>query len=187
MMLSNQTAMKSLFANHISLTSEQLFALLGTCLLRFTLVFFLLWFGLLKFTAAEAAGIQPFISASPLMAWMYRVLSVQGASDVIGVIEITCALLIASRRFSPTLSAVGSLGGVITFLLTLSFVFTTSGIVEHAAGALLPVPSLVGSFLLKDLGLLAASFSTAGEALAARQRRHKVSSSSLLMRAGASS
>ncbi len=44
------------------------------------------------------------------MPWMYVVLSVQGVSNVIGLIEITTALLIASRPFSLKASFLGSLG-----------------------------------------------------------------------------
>ena len=169
--VANQKAMKSSSAKQILSHGERHFASVGMGLLRFTLVLLLLWFGLLKFTAAEAGGVQPLIAASPLIAWMYHVLSVQGVSDVIGVIEIGCALLIASRRFSPFLSAAGSLGAIFTFLVTLSFLFTTPGAFQHVPGVVLPFPSLVGSFLVKDLALLAASFSTAAEALAARRLR----------------
>jgi len=70
--------------------------------------------GLLKFTPSEAAGIQPLVARSPLMSWMYAVLSIQAVSNVIGVIEITTALLIASHPFSAKASFVGSLGAIVT-------------------------------------------------------------------------
>src|SRR5689334_5959766 len=78
-------------------------------LLRYGLVAIVLFFGAFKFTAAEANGIQPLIAHSPLMSWLYAVGSVRGVSNGIGAIEITLALLIATRRFSPSLSAIGSL------------------------------------------------------------------------------
>ena len=74
---------------------------IGVGVLRYGLVVVLTLIGLLKFTSPEAAEIQPLITHSPLMSWMYVVLSVQGVSNVIGLIEITTALLIASRPFSP--------------------------------------------------------------------------------------
>ena len=64
---------------------------LGAWIMRYGLVMVFLLIGFLKFTAAEAAGIQPLVVHSPLMSWMYAVLSVQGVSNLIGVIEIAIA------------------------------------------------------------------------------------------------
>ena len=157
--------------------TQLIFASVGNALLRFSLVLFLLWFGLFKFTPTQAAGIRPLLSSSPLMSWMYRVWSIQGVSDIIGIIEIACAVLIASRWLSPLLSTIGSIGSVITFTLTLSFLWSTPRTLDHIPGFFLPVPSFLGSFLLKDLTLLAASFTTAAESLSAyRNRPHTVGS-----------
>lgn len=48
----------------------------GGTLARYGLVVVLAWFGLLKFMAYEAEGIEPLVSASPLMGWLYDVFSV---------------------------------------------------------------------------------------------------------------
>jgi reactive chlorine resistance protein C len=80
---------------------------IGVGVSRYGLVVVLTIIGLLKFTSPEAAGIQPLVAHSPLMSWMYVVLSVQGVSNVIGFIEISTALLIASRPFSPKASFLG--------------------------------------------------------------------------------
>jgi uncharacterized membrane protein YkgB len=45
-------------------------------LLRYGLVFVIAWIGFMKFTAYEAAGIQPLVANSPLMGWVYSILSV---------------------------------------------------------------------------------------------------------------
>src|SRR5262249_44718702 len=58
------------------------------------------WIGLMKFTAYEAEGIRPFVAHSPLMSWVYGLMSVQGFSAVLGVIEVAIATLIAARHFS---------------------------------------------------------------------------------------
>ena len=58
-------------------------------LLRWTLVVIFLWFGGMKFTAYEANGIAPFVINSPIMSWLHSLLGVQGASDVIGVLELS--------------------------------------------------------------------------------------------------
>jgi len=107
---------------------------IGVGVSRYGLVVVLMLIGLLKFTPAEAAGIQPLVMHSPLISWMYAVLSVQAVSNVIGVIEIATALLIASRPFSPKASFVGSVGAIVTFLLTTSFLFSTPGALQLGHG-----------------------------------------------------
>jgi uncharacterized membrane protein YkgB len=88
-----------------------------------------------------------------LFGWMYPLLGVQGASNVIGVLEIGAGLLIAlGGRFSFA-GLVGALMGVATFLVTLSFFFTAPGIV--ADGYTFPALGSTGQFLAKDIGLVA--------------------------------
>ena len=131
----------------------------GTQVLRYGLVLVLALFGATKFTAPEAAAIQPLVANSPLMSWLYSVLSQQGVSNLIGTVELVTAALIAARAASARVSAVGSLLAVGTFLTTLSFLFSTPG----ALGAMHPAHG----FLLKDVVLLGAAFATATEALRA--------------------
>jgi reactive chlorine resistance protein C len=88
---------------------------------RYGLVVTLLLIGVLKFTAREAQGIQPLVASSPLMFWLYSFFSLQFVSNLIGAIEIAVAALIALRPFSAKLSFIGSIGAVITFVLTVSF------------------------------------------------------------------
>ncbi|MGA7622390.1 MAG: DUF417 family protein [Candidatus Acidiferrales bacterium] len=137
----------------------------GVWITRYGLVVVLLLIGFLKFTAAEAAGIQPLVAHSPLLSWIYLFLSVQGVSNLIGAIEIAVAVMLALRPISAKASFVGSLGSIVTFLLTTSFVFSTPGAVQLSHG--LPVLSGAGQFLIKDVVLLGASFWTAAEALGA--------------------
>jgi reactive chlorine resistance protein C len=140
----------------------------GILLSRYGLVLVLLLIGVLKFTPGEAAAIQPLVAHSPLMSWMYSLLGVQGVSNIIGVIEIATAALMALRPLSPKASFVGSLAAVVTFLLTVSFLFSTPGAVQLKYG--FPVLGDAGQFLIKDLVLLGASFWTAAEAHRAAQR-----------------
>jgi uncharacterized membrane protein YkgB len=119
----------------------------------------------LKFTTSEAAGIQPLVAHSPFLSWLYSVLSVQGVSNLIGAIEIAIAVLLALRPVSAKASLIGSLGSIVTFLLTTSFLFSTPGAVQLNHG--LPVLGDAGQFLIKDIVLLGASFWTASEALGA--------------------
>src|SRR6266481_1732153 len=89
--------------------------LTGTFLLRYSLVFFLLFFGALKWTAEEAKGIQPWMEHSPLLFWLVRAFGIQAASECIGVIELTVGGLIAIRSWSPRLSAIGSTAAIPMF------------------------------------------------------------------------
>lgn len=130
----------------------------GTFLLRYSLVFFFVGFGLYKFTPQEAAGIQPLVANNPVLFWVYHLLDVRHGSDLIGVIEITLGTLIALRPISARLSALGSIGTAFALCVTLSFLFTTPGLDPQSSDA---------GFLLKDLTLLGAAVWTAGEALVA--------------------
>ncbi len=143
---------------------------IGGFLIRYGLVAILLWVGALKFTAYEAEGIQGLVANSPLMSWMLSIMSVQGVSMLIGATEIVIALLIATRPFAPQISAIGSIGAIITFLITLTFVLTTPGVWQPGYGFPFPSP-MPGQFLLKDLILLAAAVWTAGEAMRAAGMR----------------
>ena len=59
---------------------------------------------------------------------------------------------------------IGSIGAIITFLLTVSFLFSTPVAVHFSQW--LPVLGDAGQFLIKDLVLLGASVWTAAEARA---------------------
>ncbi len=136
---------------------------LGIAVLRYGVVFLLVVIGTAKYFAFEAEGIKPLVEHSPFLSWMLGTFGVQGASSVIGTLEILTGLAIASRRISPRLSALGSAAGVITFLTTLSFLFSTPGALslKHPAGA----------FLMKDVVLLGACILTAAEAFRAARAR----------------
>jgi uncharacterized membrane protein YkgB len=139
--------------------------LAGEFLLRYGLVLVLAWIGAMKFTAYEAKGIQGLIITSPLMSWMYGVLSLQGVSNLLGVVEISTALLIALRPLSTRLAIFGSCLAILTFLTTLTFLFSLPGWEQSLGG--FPALSGSGGFLLKDAVLLGASVWSLGEALTA--------------------
>ncbi len=141
----------------------------GALVLRYGLALIILWFGLFKFTAAEAAAIEPLVRNSPLLAWLYLLTDVQGASRLIGTAEILIAALIALRPINVRLSAVGSLAAVGMFGTTLSFLVTTPGMWTRVEWII--VPAGAGGFILKDLILLGAALWTAGEAVRAGTAR----------------
>ena len=133
---------------------------IGKIVLRYSLVLFFLGFGILKFTPGEAATIHAPIVHSPLLFWLDPVFGQQGASNVIGVAEISLALLMAVRPFAPRLSALGGFGTAFALLVTLSFLVTTPQL----------DPALAG-FIIKDVTLFGAALWSAGEALGAAGRR----------------
>lgn len=139
----------------------------GAFVLRYGLVLVLVWIGGLKFTEYEAKGIEPLVVNSPLMAWAYHLLGLQMLSGLPGVSEILFGLLIAMRPAFPKASALGSAGAIVMFLVTLTFMLSTPGVI--APGYPFAVLSAnIGQFLVKDLVLLGAAIWTAGEALSER-------------------
>ena len=138
----------------------------GQAIVRYGLVLVLGWIGAMKFTAYEAAGIQPLVASSPLMGWMYGFLSVRAFSNLLGTVEIAVAVMIALRPASPRIAAVGSAMAVMMFLTTLSFLLSTPGW-EPSLGGFPALSVVPGQFLLKDVVLLGAAVWSLGEALSA--------------------
>jgi len=140
------------------------FDAVANLLARYGLVVVIGWIGALKFTSYEAHGIQPLVANSPLMSWLYDIVSVRTFSSVLGVVEIAAAVLIAITPLAPRASAVGSVVAIGLFLATLSFLVTTPGVGEASAGGF-PVLSSTGQFLIKDVALLGLSVWTLADAL----------------------
>jgi uncharacterized membrane protein YkgB len=134
----------------------------GQIVARYGLVVVLAWIGFGKYVKMEA---RVLIEHSQLMSWIYDYLSVTTVARALGTMEIVAALLIAVRPLWPRVSAVGSTLAVLLFVGTISFLFTTPGVVAtHAAG--LPILSAQpGQFLLKDLVLIGVSIWTLGDSL----------------------
>jgi len=139
----------------------------GGAILRYGLAAILLYFGLFKFSPVEAEAIRPLVANSPLMGWMYAVLSVQAVSTLIGIGEIVVAVLLLARPWSPRASAAGGAGAIVIFLTTLSFLATTPGAWASVPGWPIPMPGAAGAFLIKDLFLLGAAVWITGESLRA--------------------
>jgi uncharacterized membrane protein YkgB len=134
----------------------------GQIVSRYGLVVVLAWIGFGKYSKMEA---RVLIEHSPLMSWIYDVLSVHAVAVSLGTTEIIAAVLIALRPVWPRVSAVGSAMAVVLFLGTVSFLFTTPNlVVAHYAG--LPVlGAQPGQFLLKDLVVIGVSLWTLGDSL----------------------
>lgn len=109
----------------------------------------LLWIGIFKFTPTEAAAIKPLVENHFLTFFVYKIMSVQTVSNLIGAIEIIIALLLIFSAKFAVLKKYAGIGMIVTFLVTLSYLFTTPGIWKVVDGV--PVTDF---FILKDLMLL---------------------------------
>jgi uncharacterized membrane protein YkgB len=136
---------------------------------RYGLVVVIGWIGLLKFANYEAHQIQPLVANSPFMGWLYHIFPVYTFSALLGVFEVTAAVLLAVKPVAPKLSIVGSVLAIVLFVGTTSFLFTTPGIGEPAGGGF-PAISLLGEFLLKDIPLLGLSFWTLADSIRATRQ-----------------
>src|SRR6266700_2224807 len=89
------------------------------------------------------------------------------------VVVVACiaALLIAARPLWPRVSAAGSAFAVLLFLGTLSFLFTTPGVLAAPGFPVLSV--LPGQFLLKDIVLVSVALWTLGDSLSAARSRSR--------------
>ena len=143
----------------------------GRQLARYGVVVVMGWIGLMKFTAYEAEGISTYVANSPLISWVYGFMSHRGFSAVLGVVEVTIALLIAARPFLPRASALGSALAVGMFLTTLSFLVTTPGVWEPSAGGFPALSGFPGQFLIKDLALLGIALWSFGDGWKASARK----------------
>ena len=156
-------------STHVEITTTGKVAMierLGHMFLRYGLVIAIGWIAAMKVTEYEAKGIQPLIAHSPLLSWGYSVWSVHHFTMVIGAVELTIALLIALRHWFPRASAIGSVGAVLMFLTTLSFIITTPGW-EPSLGGFPALSGDVGEFLIKDFVLLGAALWTLADSLSA--------------------
>jgi reactive chlorine resistance protein C len=137
---------------------------------RYGLVVVIGWIGALKFMDFEAHQIAPLVANSPFMGWLYDLMSEKTFSNLLGVVEVSAAILLAVKPLAPKLSVLGSLLAILLFSSTVTFLFTTPGVTEPAGGGF-PAISLTGEFLLKDVPLLGLSFWTLSDALRASTGR----------------
>ena len=122
-------------------------------ILRWVMVLIFLTFGIQKFTPQSAEGIAQYINNSPFVWWL-SVFGVRGEAYLLGVVELSTAVLFAVGAFNPIISALGALLGMGTFLITWSFFFTTPGVVKWSLSADPIAWNLTGEFLFKDVVLL---------------------------------
>ncbi len=126
----------------------------------FGVAIILLWIGIFKFTATEAKAIEPLVKNSFLLSWLYKITSVQGVSNIIGSIEIVAAICLLLHFFWKRAGIFGGILSAATFLITLSFLFTTPGVFSVVEGV--PVTEF---FILKDIMALGISLMVLGKSV----------------------
>lgn len=139
----------------------------GRFLVRYGLVLVIAWVGAMKFTEYEAKAIEGLVANSPILSWAYGIFSLQGFSSLLGVVEVSIAVLIALKPLSTRLSVVGSALAIPMFLTTLSFMLSTPPTFEASLGGFPALSVVPGQFLIKDLVLLGAAVWTLGDSLKA--------------------
>src|SRR6476620_3972046 len=69
-------------------------------ILRWVMVLIFISFGIQKFTAQSADGIALYISNSPFVSWL-SIFGIRGEANLLGIIELTTAALLAAGAFIP--------------------------------------------------------------------------------------
>ena len=134
--------------------------------LRLALVIVFLAFGYVKFFPFEADGVEPLITAHPLLSWLLPAFGKAGASAFLGIVEITAGLLLLAGFKIRIASFAGGLLTLVTFAITVTLFFFIPGVFEASAGGF-PAISGTGGFLLKDAVLFAAGLVFVADALPA--------------------
>jgi uncharacterized membrane protein YkgB len=123
------------------------------------MIVMLLWAGSYKMTAPGAEGIVPLVSHSPLVSWQFALFGPYIGSDLIGLTEITAAILIIAGYLIPRAGIVGGLITTVMFFTTSTMLITTPGAITSVSGNHgMRYMSFLGLFLFKDVISLGVSF-----------------------------
>jgi reactive chlorine resistance protein C len=113
------------------------------------MIVMLLWAGSYKLTAPGAEGIIPLVSNSPLISWHFKLFGPYVGSDIIGLTEVTAALLMIAGYFRPKAGVIGGLITTVMFFTTSTMLLTTPGATISVHG--MRYMSNLGLFLYKDV------------------------------------
>jgi reactive chlorine resistance protein C len=126
----------------------------------------LLLIGLLKFTPTEIEALKPLIGGTPWLAWLTPAFGEAGASYLLGIVEITTALLFVASRWSAGAGVAAGALGALTFATTTSIMLALP--VWDAGSGGFPWLNGLGQFLIKDVALLGIALAVLGESLSRR-------------------
>jgi uncharacterized membrane protein YkgB len=113
------------------------------------MIVMLAWAGAYKMTAPGAEGIIPLVSNSPLTSWHFKVFGPYIGSDIIGLTEITAAVLIIVGYLRPKAGIIAGLITSVMFFTTSTMIITTPGTTSSVHG--IRYMSFLGLFLFKDV------------------------------------
>lgn len=131
---------------------------------RYSIVIVLAWIGMMKFTSYEAGAIEGLVASSPLTSWLYSVFRLQGASNLIGLVEVATAIALLLAPVHRIIAIFGATSASLTFAITSSFLLSAP-IAEPSLGGFPAISVVPGQFLLKDIVLLFAALSLLAKAL----------------------
>jgi uncharacterized membrane protein YkgB len=116
------------------------------------MIVMLLWAGSYKMTAPGAEGIVLLVSNSPLIWWHFKLFGPYIGSDIIGLAEITAAILIIAGYVQPKAGIIGGLIVALIFFITSTMVITTPSAIISVPGIHgMRYMSFLGLFLFKDV------------------------------------
>jgi uncharacterized membrane protein YkgB len=105
-----------------------------------------LWIGGMKFTLIEAKGIEPLVSSSPLLSWLYEVFDLQIASNLIGIYDLLIVVVLALSLWFKRWVGLALLLASTVFVVTQSFFLTWPAAISSDT-----VLSGGGQFIIKDI------------------------------------
>ena len=120
----------------------------------------LIWIGLFKFTETEAKAIENLVANHPMMNIFYSFFSIQETSIIIGIMEIITALGLILSFWSKKAGVIAGTLTTLTFLTTLSFVYTTPNTWKFVDDFF-----VTNFFILKDLPIFGIGLIVLGKSL----------------------
>lgn len=108
-----------------------------------------LWIGGMKFTLIEAQGIEPLVSSSPLLSWLYSFFDLQTASNLIGLYDLAIVALLGLSLWFKRFIVPALIAASTVFIVTQSFFITWDNALSPDT-----IISSGGQFLIKDLWYL---------------------------------
>lgn len=132
---------------------------------RFALAAVIASIGAMKFTAYEAEAISGLVANSPLLSWVYEIMSVRAFATALGLAELVVAAGLVIGAFLPRIGIIAAAAAAGMFVTTLSFLFSTPGAFEPSLGGFPALSVVPGQFLIKDLVLLGVTIWLIGRSL----------------------
>lgn len=121
----------------------------------------LLLIGHSKFSPVEVAALKQLVSGTPWLAWMPSAFGDIGTARLLGVVEISTALLLCVSPWVPLAGVAGGGLASLTFFVTTSMLFALP--IWETEGP--TVLNSLGGFLIKDVSLLGVSVLLLAESL----------------------